>query len=126
MDGWILFSLTIIAVLLTPFVIWILSEQLGNRRRRKFLRRFPQRSIAGIRENIERELGVADTQRIPRIRRGRLAPDPLQEGRIVGTLSVAKRVRAYVLCPAPRSRKNDTKHPEVDELKRVLDGLRRL
>lgn len=95
MNGWALFSLAIVAVPAVAAVIWILNEQASNRRRQKFLQCHEQRSVSGIRNRIERELANEDTHVMPRVHRGPLAPDPLQDGRITGRLPLSKRPRRY-------------------------------
>ena len=122
---WGIFSLLVIAVPLIAVLTWVYSQHRSNRRRKKFLRRYRQRSVGGIRERLERELSTADTQVIPKLRRGRLIPDPLQDGQITGDLLLPKRVRGYTLRPTPYSRRA-APHPDDEIMQRIVDGLKRL
>jgi hypothetical protein len=95
MDGWALFSSAVVAVPLIAAGVWILSEQISNRQRRKFLRRYEQCSVSGIRKRVERELATEDMHVMPKIQRGPLVPDPLQDGKFSGRLPSSKRPRRY-------------------------------
>ncbi|MEA5366449.1 hypothetical protein VA596_43445 [Amycolatopsis sp., V23-08] len=55
------------AVPLVVLLVWIYREQESNRRRRKFLRRYPQRSVTSIRKRVECELSIEDTHVIPKL-----------------------------------------------------------
>jgi hypothetical protein len=81
---WGLFSLVVVAVPLVAVLVWVYREQESSRRRRRFLRRYPQRSVAGIRERVKREreaerLAHADTQVIPAIPPDDVATEPIPQ-----------------------------------------------
>ncbi len=120
MNGWGLFSLVVVAVPVVAIAVWVYSEHESNRRRRKFLRRYRQRSVAGIRRRVERDLATEITHVMPKLPRSPLQPDPLQDGQFTGDLSLPKRIRGYTRKPIPHPR------PDTDVMRRVIEGLRRL
>ncbi|WP_326946665.1 hypothetical protein OG439_46295 [Amycolatopsis sp. NBC_01307] len=125
MIGWGIFSLVVVAVPLVAVAVWVYGEQRSSRQRRKFLQRYKQRSVAGIRSRVEQELATEDTQVMPKIPREPLAPDPLQDGHISGYLPLPKRVRGYGRKPTPYPRM-PAPPPEDELMRRILDGLKRL
>lgn len=101
MNGWGLFSLAVIAVPLVALGTWMLSEHASGRRRRKFLRRHSSRSVAGIHERVDQETASEKTRPIPKIRRGTLTPDPLQNGTLSGRIPLPKTPRRYTRRQTP-------------------------
>lgn len=125
MLAWGLFSLVVVAVPLVALLVWVYREQESSRRRRKFLRRYPQRSVTGIRERVARELATEDTHVIPKVPHGPLPPDRLQEGKFTGVLPLPTRVCRYVQSPTPYPRRLQ-KGPDTQLMQRILNGLKRL
>jgi hypothetical protein len=125
MGGWGLFSLAVVAVPTIAATIWLLCEVHSSRRRRNLLRRDRRRSVSGIKKRIEHELSNEDTHVMPKIQRGSLKPDPLQDGHVSGYLPIPKRVREYTRQAKSRARTRLSR-PDIEHMKRVLNGLRRL
>lgn len=95
MDGWAIFCSAVVAVPLIAVTVWALSEQASSRRRKRFLRRYSQRSVSGIRNRVEKELAFEDTHVLPKVQPRSLMPDPLQDGNFSGQLPLSKRPRRY-------------------------------
>lgn len=112
MGGWALFSSVVVAVPLIAVAVWAFNEQASSRRRRKFLQRYSQRSVSGIRNRIEQELSAEDTHTIPKIQAGTLPPDPLQDGTFSGNLPLSKRPRRYARRCTRESRNKRPEQPE--------------
>ena len=122
---WGIFSLAVLAVPTLAVLGWLFGQYRSNRRRRKFLERYPERSVAGIRERTTQDLANADTQVMPKVRHRTLPPGPTLDGHISGQLPQPQRVRGYVKRPTPYPRK-PALPPDDELMQRILDGLRNL
>lgn len=120
-----LVSLVVLAGLMVVLLVWVHRERESSHRRRKFLRRFQQESVSSVRTRVARDLADEDTHVIPKVPRGRLPPDPLQEGKFSGLLPLPRRVRRYVQRPVQRA-SNPAVRPETELMQRILNGLRNL
>lgn len=125
MNAWGLFALVVIAVPVVALLVWVYREQQSSRRRREFLRRYPQHSVSGIRKRVAREVASEVTHEIPKVLRGPLPPDPMQDGRFTGYLPLPRRVRGYVQHPTPYPRR-PPESPDIELMQRILNGLRDL
>ncbi len=123
---WGIGSLVVLAVLGIALAIWILSEYRSGRDRRKFLSRYPERSVEGLRSRIARDLANADTDVIPKLPRGRFPRDSNLDGSFRGTLPLPGRPRVYVRQPVRHTRELALPPPDDELIKRILEGLRKL
>lgn len=127
MTFWGLFSLVVVAVPLVAVLVWVYREQESSRRRRRFLRHYPQRSVAGIRERVKRErederIANADTQVLPAI-----PPDDVPTQPFPAYVPLPRRKRPYVdRPPTPWPRQDPDQRPDATFMQRILDGLKRL
>ncbi|WP_329051219.1 hypothetical protein OG738_03760 [Amycolatopsis sp. NBC_01488] len=130
MNGLGLAALVVVAVPLIAVAVWVIRELRSAQRRRRFLAKHRNRSVAGIRERVEREraeerAAQADTEVFPVVMPDDVPTTVLPTVRPEPPPVMPQRVRRYVRRPSPRPRK-PLPRPETELMQRILDGLKRL
>jgi len=127
MTWWGVAALVVLAVPCVALVVWVVREQRSARRRRRFLERHKERSVAGIRERVTHEREVerianADTQVLPAI-----SPDNVPTQPLPAYIPLPQRKRPHVeRRPTPWPRQRYANQPDKEVMQRILYGLKRL
>lgn len=126
MNGWGLFALVVIAVLVVVVVVWFGTEYFSARTRRRFLAQYADRSVAGIQARVEGEreqerVSRADTEVLPVV-----PADEVPTEVLPAVSPLPRRKRPYVGRPPTPYPRKPAQRPEVELMQRVLDGLKRL